>query len=472
MNLKSSSIPLLFKIAFLTASVIILITPAIINGYPLLHGDSGVVIISGFEHFAPIERPISYGIFVWMTSLELSLWFTILWQAAITVFVVDVLLNRVLEKEACKYTFAASLLLASTTSMAIFVCQIKPDFYLPLITLSICAYFFGQKTARIEDLLLLAIILIGSISHLSHLPITTGLVMSAVILSVILRKKGIICSAKKVFTMISILLAAWLIAPSLNYFLTGSFSLSRVSNVFRVSKLIQAGIFKEYVNDRCRQDSTFYLCRYKDELKDYKTYMDFLWDEDSFLYDDECQEKGRQYCWIARNDEFGLLINDIQSQSKYIKMIVNDGVKASATQLVTITIPDYASYQKHSYPMEMARKFLPADRKFLDKAKQSRQELAFPVLNMAQMILIIVSLIFTAIYFINFKTTIKGWKIIFLGSMVALTLIGNATFVGIFAGIAERFQSRIAWLIPFYACILLLDYFMTNKKRSVNYTSE
>lgn len=59
-------------------SVILLIMPAIVNGYPLVYSDSGTYIGSGFEGIVPVDRPIAYGLFVRHISVAYSLWFVIL----------------------------------------------------------------------------------------------------------------------------------------------------------------------------------------------------------------------------------------------------------------------------------------------------------------------------------------------------------------------------------------------------------
>ena len=132
----TSSDHFLVRIIFYALSVIVLIIPAIRLGYPILHGDSGVYITSGVNHFAPVERPVTYGLFVVFSSLGISLWFVVLVQSFITTFVLDRFLIGLL---GAKYhpvlLLMTILILTLTTSIGYFVCQLKPDFFLPLIFL-------------------------------------------------------------------------------------------------------------------------------------------------------------------------------------------------------------------------------------------------------------------------------------------------------------------------------------------------
>ena len=61
MNLKT----LLFRLL----SAFILIIPAFYNGFPLVYSDTGAYISSGMELIFPIDRPITYGLFMRLCSL-------------------------------------------------------------------------------------------------------------------------------------------------------------------------------------------------------------------------------------------------------------------------------------------------------------------------------------------------------------------------------------------------------------------
>jgi hypothetical protein len=445
-------------ISFFFLSVLVMLLPALRLGYPILHGDSGSYIISGFLHYPPVERPITYGLFVWISSLQMSLWFVVLIQAFITTFVMHVFLGRVfLQKYQPLILFITICILTLTTSLGYFACQIKPDFFLPLILLAMFAFLTGDGKITYVDIFLAFIIMIGLLSHLSHLPITTGLCIATLILSLLYKKFRVDNYIKKYALVFLLLVSAWILAPAINYHFTGAYKLSRVSNIFSMSRLLQAGVFQAYVGDRCKNDSTFAFCKYSADLGRYKNYYDFLWDDKSFLYDNDCSSKDMQYCWVVRDKEFGVLVDDIYSQEKYLKMIAKDAIKVSATQLVSFNIPDYASYRNHSFPEKMITRFLPADVGFLEKAKQNSEDLRFPFQNFIQAILVIISIVFIIFMMIWKKGSYINARLMLAGYMTIILLIGNAAFVGIFAGASDRFQSRLIWLIPLCALIMFFE---------------
>ncbi|HRH39293.1 MAG TPA: hypothetical protein PK760_13165, partial [Flavobacteriales bacterium] len=66
------------------ACIALLIWPAIYNGYPILYSDTATYVASGMKLDAPMDRPITYGLFIRITSIGgFTLWTTIVAQAAI-----------------------------------------------------------------------------------------------------------------------------------------------------------------------------------------------------------------------------------------------------------------------------------------------------------------------------------------------------------------------------------------------------
>jgi hypothetical protein len=62
-------------ILFVTLGALGLMLDAIYNGYPLVYSDTSTYLASGFELQTPVDRPITYGLFIRLTSLNgFSLW--------------------------------------------------------------------------------------------------------------------------------------------------------------------------------------------------------------------------------------------------------------------------------------------------------------------------------------------------------------------------------------------------------------
>ncbi len=82
-----------YQLGQILVSVILLIVPALINGYPLLYSDSATYIESGMGLFVPIDRPIFYGLFIRIASMSYSLWFVVILQSLVIVALINRLLS-------------------------------------------------------------------------------------------------------------------------------------------------------------------------------------------------------------------------------------------------------------------------------------------------------------------------------------------------------------------------------------------
>ena len=70
------------------AATLLLLGPALINGYPLVYADTGTYLTSGFQLGIPADRPLGYGLFCRLFSGDgLSLWGVVIAQALLSAVV-------------------------------------------------------------------------------------------------------------------------------------------------------------------------------------------------------------------------------------------------------------------------------------------------------------------------------------------------------------------------------------------------
>src|SRR5665648_926505 len=81
----NNTVRFILKALLIIGSILALLLPALQNGFPLFYSDSATYIISGFDKFVPISRPMLYCFMVRHISLSFSLWLVLVFQAAITV---------------------------------------------------------------------------------------------------------------------------------------------------------------------------------------------------------------------------------------------------------------------------------------------------------------------------------------------------------------------------------------------------
>src|SRR4030095_7418684 len=113
------------SIIFFIILTIILSGAAIFNQYPIITGDSGSYILSGFTPYVPFDRPVIYGLFLVVSSLRSSLWFAVFAQALIVAYVLQFWLTRFSIGRLSRVSIVATILfLAFFTSIAWFTAQI------------------------------------------------------------------------------------------------------------------------------------------------------------------------------------------------------------------------------------------------------------------------------------------------------------------------------------------------------------
>src|SRR5579872_4665127 len=78
---------------------LILLLPALFNGFPFVYSDTGTCLASAMKPFLPEDRPIHYSVFLLALHLRQTPWPIVVVQAAITVAVLaiffDVSLGRI-----------------------------------------------------------------------------------------------------------------------------------------------------------------------------------------------------------------------------------------------------------------------------------------------------------------------------------------------------------------------------------------
>jgi len=102
--------------------------PAIYNGYPLLYWDSAGYIHDWSHHI----RPVGYNVFIWITSVRVSLWFTVFAQALITSYLMMRTAGMILGQNSPASILAAFSILLSVillTSISKYTSWLMPDIF-------------------------------------------------------------------------------------------------------------------------------------------------------------------------------------------------------------------------------------------------------------------------------------------------------------------------------------------------------
>lgn len=459
----------IFDVWWFSISVIFLILPALQNGYPLLHPDSGTYIYHGFLDVIPVSRPISYCWLVRHISMSYSLWLVVIFQGILMAAFLNFLIYKLIgPKRSVFLTFILISILTVFTGLPIYVSHIMPDIYFSISFIGFFLILTAKKIHWAWYIPLSLIVIYSTIVHLSNLPIITAVIIGGVVLFYFFKRFGFFrIYPKRLFIVAVVLLLSWVSIPSINASFGAGFGFSRVSNIIYTARLIPSGIFSDYVTEKCETDTSFFLCEFKNVIPKYSRYDSFLWNDTSFLYQQECQDtKGFAECWLKRDSIYGELVTDIMSIPKYRARFLRDAIKQFGNQLTTFHIssnPPFGKTSHINYPIKI--NFEDDYKKYLE-ARQQNYRIMYITRNIFQRILLTISLVVILLFF-SLKNLRKFISIDFLTffSFYVMLILANAGLISIVSIVTGRFEGRLIWLIPVMAFILIARYLLMNDKK-------
>ncbi|MBK8341025.1 MAG: hypothetical protein IPK99_13955 [Flavobacteriales bacterium] len=169
----------------LPLATLLLLLPVLYNGFPLVYSDTGTYLTSGFQLGVPADRPIAYGLFCRIASLNgRTLWGPIVVQALLTAVLLWSGWRSTVGDRRWGHFAVAVGLLSICTGMGWYAGRLLPDAFTPLLVLASLGLLF-HRAAWLWSLFLLALIAFACAIHFSHLVIAPGLVLFAWALSAI-----------------------------------------------------------------------------------------------------------------------------------------------------------------------------------------------------------------------------------------------------------------------------------------------
>lgn len=423
------------------------------NGYPLVYSDTGTYIRSGMEMIIPMDRPITYGLFIHFFSLGWSLWFVIIVQNFLTAFVLYEFMKLfdIKESRFSQFYLSVILFLVVFTGIGWYSNQLMPDFFTPIEVLTIFIILINKKLT-VPSLITLGIILIYSlITHFSHLMLGTILIAVILIIKVIMKERFRAISFRKILLTGAIILSGWLILPTINYLTEKEFVISKGSHVFLMAHLVDTGILEKFLKENCDNEeyADCKLCQYKDSLPvDLAT---FIWTGNIL------ENTGG---WSGSEREYNKIIRGTLKQPKYLLMNIYRSATYGFIQLTKNEIGQgLSAYNKGSAPYYNINMYYYNEMNNYINSRQNKWggvNLKLDKLNSANLFLLILSL-FAVILIFTSPLLRKINSITFFFLLFALAAIVLNSFIT--AGLnspCERFQARIVWLLPLAVILILV----------------
>jgi hypothetical protein len=444
-NEKLAILRSLFIAVFAAA---MLLWVALYNGYPTVFSDTGAYLLTGAFHtpLAPFRAP-GYSVFTRIAGMGVSPWLIVAGQAMLVVYVlreVCVCLIGADRKLLDHCLLATVCVLAALTSLPWFVSLLMPDVFAGILFLCAFLLAYDGELSLVQRIFLSSILTISISTHTSFFPIAALFFAALLIIRLASRQKR---GHPSVWMMIPWLLipfvasACW--TSAMNYRLGLGFNLSPSKNTFLMGRLFGDGLAQEFLRENCPK-AEFISCQYLSNLP--KSEKEFLF-QHPLLQALKGHEK--ETTSIVRGTLLAYPVRFLISSARqtflqFAAFRTGDEIRSNAAQ----------------YWNDGAMQLVfPRDLQAYRNSKQSRDRL----LSLADAFAAIHTIVFcvSAAACILFAWTRRFSRIDnFLISAIVFLVI-NAAICSTLAGVYDRYQSRVGWLIPLclvaYVCRIVAE---------------
>jgi len=442
------------RLGTLLLGSLLCLSAALYNGFPLVTSDSGSYLNVAVRPEVPADRPITYGLFMLVTSLRFSYWL-IIWAQAL---LLAGLLLRCLQAFVPQLTsrvlrLALVGLVAWATGFSWYCSQLMPDIFTAIGLLALGLLVLGKFRSSWEQIGLLGVLLLSTIMHNSNLLSfsLTALGFGVVAWQQRLFARQLLRRAHWLAATATVL-AGWVILPTLHAAYGGGFTLSRAAPVFLMGRLVEAGIVDAYLEDHCGDEDATWLCAYRDHLP--SDAIGFLWGADS-PYN---KTGGLEANLVG----YRRIVHAIFTSPRYYPQLATMAVQSTLRQLTHFAHGDGLwAYRENSSPYWRIPDLAPHEMKPYLSSLQNNNSLHFEDLNSRTYTAQVVALLAVAVAIAARpryqQQSQRATPALLLLTIWGLGLVANAFAVGALANVLDRLQGRVAWLLPLGALLLVAE---------------
>jgi hypothetical protein len=423
--------------ATIAAMALVLLAPALWNGFPLIYPDTGGYLERPLLGTLEMGRSAVYGAFL-LAGAPLNFWPSITVQALVLAWLI-VLVLRAHGLARPALALGIVVVLALTTSLPWFASQLMPDLFFPAAVLAIYLLVFHATTlCTAERVTLVVLIIFAVTSHMALLGVAIGLVLALFLL----RSFPIIRVPLPAVGLPALALALGvLVAPLSNLAITGKFAFTPGGASFFFNRLVEDGIITRYLDKTC-PDPTLRICAYRADIS--TGYDDWLWKNDTPFW--------KLGGWQGYSDEqrhiiLATLLSDPLAH-------LTTALRATLLQLVSFKTEVAFLAGENAYTISTVREHLPALYPALMAARQQAAPFNVAPLNIVHIPVAALSILALIAVLIGRRRFTE--RAIAFAATVLFALIINAAVCGVFSHAADRYQSRLVPIAPLAVLVIAL----------------
>ncbi|MBS0529732.1 MAG: hypothetical protein JSS22_10125 [Proteobacteria bacterium] len=414
---------------------VLLLVPAIWNGYPLLEYDTGGYLARWYEGYLVPSRSTVYGIYLHLGQGS-YFWINLAFQALLTLWILQLTL-RVLGMARPLRLLAIAIVLILTTALPWLASMLLTDIFAGLGVLSLfILVVHNGRLSTVERITLFLYTSFAAATHSATLGVLFGLCCAGWIMKPLLRRRlplaGLVQGSLTIVTGAIMLLAA-------NFALSGQLAWTPGGAGVSFGRMMQDGIVARYLNDHC-DTIKLKLCPYRNQLP--ATADEFLWANDSIF-----NKLGR---FEGMNAEMEFIATE--SLKAYPFWQAQAALVATAQQLVHVGTGEGTNgWIPHTYGI--IERYMPAQIPAMRAAHQQHWDINFAAINWIHIPVALISMLVIAVIAVSALWRRRADDIELLAATVCVALFGNAFLCGCISGPHDRYGARMVWIATFVALI-------------------
>ncbi|TNC10229.1 hypothetical protein FF100_23380 [Methylobacterium terricola] len=428
-------------------TALLLLGPALANGFPFVFADTGTYLLSGAHLSAPWDRPIFYGLFTTLFRPLGSPWPVVAVQALAVAILLRLFLRALLGVTGPGAILVAGIVLAGATGLPWFAGQLVPDVFSACLILALLLLVLAwERMARLARSVALATVT-GSVSvHYGNLPLAAS-ALPATALLVLFGWRPAGGLRRLVAPLLALGLAIGLGAAALvsvNLAARRGPVLSASSATFLLARLLDDGPALQVLETEC-PSAGYRLCGQLDRLRAYRDLGDARPNgvpvSDFFLWDGPLADLG----WWAPTEP--------EAREVVRKALRIDPLGQVGTTLINglrqtwrVAIGDgLAPYPADTQAVRAVREVYGRSGADSFAASSQMQGLDLRLPNAIQAVMLPLSILVLA------TGALARWpgrrRVLPLVVLLALLLAANAVVTGGLSAVHDRYQARVVWLL-------------------------
>src|SRR5215213_4922483 len=345
------------------AAVLILLVPALWNGFPLLQYDTGGYLARWYEGTLEVSRSTVYGLFLNLLTRP-DFWPVAIVQAALTVWILWLVLR--VHGFCVRVLLATIVVLSVITALPWLTGMLLTDIFAGLAVLAL--YLLVKRADALagwERAALFLFVAFSAATHSATLLVLLLLLLAGLPFALFDRGRRLISFSEIARGAAALMLGAGMLVGA-NYVVAGRAAWTPGGEAITFGRMLQTGIVARYLDDHC-PDPRLRLCAHRDELP---TDADvFFWGESVF------DRLGR---FEGMDDEMRTIV--LESLVQYPWLQIKTAIAGTAEQLVSVRT-GYGVDTSIWHTYGMIERFAPRTLSAMRAARQQQGNIDFASIN-------------------------------------------------------------------------------------------